>query len=119
MCRFAWCFGLSLILMGCPRPTEVQIYSLTSEKAEESAKKTLQQEAEKALRMRNIRRHIQLRTPTNPMYLADVATDVARKLSAQETLPSLEVIRVGELLFEHEFTVDEGMTKDIEPTGPR
>ena len=91
---------------------------MTSEKAEESAKKTLQQEAEKALRMRNIRRHIQLRTPTNPKYLADVATDVARKLSAQETLPSLEVmLELGELLFEHEFTVDEGMTKDIERIG--
>jgi len=104
-----------MTLIGCPAATEVESYFLTSEETRESAKKTLEQRAQKALRMRNVRRHIQLRTPNNPTYLTDVATDVVRKLSRKEAAPSLEVIlELGELLFEHEFSVDEGMIGNIE-----
>ena len=111
-------FFIAVTLVSCSKTSEVEVVSLRSESAEQDTKNDLQKRAQRQLRIRKIRQFIKLRIPTQPTFLTDVAGEVMEEIIRNEAPPSVEVLlELGELLFGHEFTVEEGMANDIQRVG--
>ena len=87
-------------VLSCLKVSEDNVYSLRSEASADNREMDFSEQAKRRLRMRQIRRHIQVQSVSNPTYLLDEAKKVARNIVSEESLPSIEVmLELGELMF--------------------